>query len=132
MIFDTSVWIHFLRGSGVKSALFLRARLNNDEDINLCLPIIQEVLQGIRQDSLFHEVKDLMLGLEILPELHYEAAVGAANLYRTLRKKGITIRKPNDCLIAWYAIQFDLTLVHDDKDFDLIALHSPLKVFSHP
>ena len=132
MIFDTSVWIHFLRGSGVNSALLLRARLHNDEDVSLCLPIIQEVLQGIRQDALFHELKNLMLGLEMLPELHYKAAIGAADLYRTLRKKGITIRKPIDCLIAWYAIQFDLTLVHDDKDFDLIALHSPLKVFSNP
>lgn len=69
----------------------------------------------------------------LLPCLHLppiKAAVSAANLYRTLRKKGVTIRKPNDCLIACYAIQHGVDLCYNDRDFDLIAQHSSLKIFS--
>ncbi|MEQ8878296.1 MAG: PIN domain-containing protein, partial [Cyclobacteriaceae bacterium] len=56
-------------------------------------------------------------------------SIDAAKLYHSLRKKGTNIRKPNDCLIAWYAIHHDLTLVHNDQDFDLIAKHTPLKIY---
>jgi predicted nucleic acid-binding protein len=55
-------------------------------------------------------------------------AIEAANLYRKLRKKGITVRKPNDCLIAVYAIRNNIALLQDDKDFQLIAKYSKLKI----
>jgi hypothetical protein len=48
------------------------------------------------------------------------AAIGAANIYRKLRKKGLTIRKSNDCLIAWFSIKNSLEIVHNDRDFDVI------------
>ncbi len=57
-----------------------------------------------------------------------EAAVEAAQLYRTLRKKGVTIRKPNDCLIAQYALFYDLPILHNDSDFTQIALYTALRV----
>ena len=132
MIFDSSTWINFLKGRELRSVNLLTDRLNRNESIYTCPPILQEVLQGILEDDFFNRIKYLMLGLEVIQANDLNIYIGAADLYRTLRKKGVTIRKPNDCLIAWYAIQFDLTRVHDNKDFDLIALHSPLKVFSHP
>jgi predicted nucleic acid-binding protein len=63
-----------------------------------------------------------------LIENSYELAEEAAKLYRELRKKGITVRKPNDCLIATYAIRNNIALLQDDKDFRLIAQHSKLKI----
>ncbi|TAG59706.1 MAG: hypothetical protein EAZ26_14390 [Runella slithyformis] len=57
------------------------------------------------------------------------AAINAAQLYRGLRKKGVTIRKPNDCLIAYYALHFNIELCHNDVDFDLIAAHNNLKIW---
>jgi predicted nucleic acid-binding protein len=57
-----------------------------------------------------------------------EAAIGAADLYRSLRKKAVTIRKPNDCLIAYYALAHNLPVLHNDVDFDQIARHSSLRV----
>ena len=57
-----------------------------------------------------------------------EAAIGAAQLYRMLRKKGVTIRKPNDCLIAHYAIYYDIPILHNDVDFDQIARHVALRI----
>ena len=57
-----------------------------------------------------------------------EAAIGAAQLYRMLRKKGVTFRKPNDCLIAHYAIFYDISILHNGVDFDQIARYAPLRI----
>jgi predicted nucleic acid-binding protein len=55
----------------------------------------------------------------------------AIDLYRSLRKKGITIRKPYDCLIASYAIINDIYLFHNDTDFEQIEKGSKLKVYKY-
>jgi predicted nucleic acid-binding protein len=52
----------------------------------------------------------------------------AAELYRALRKTGITIRKSADCLIAFYALTSNITLLHNDDDINLIAKKSELKI----
>ncbi len=132
MIFDSSIWIHFLKGNNIEKVTLLKDRLKQNEQVFICPPIMQEVLQGIREDPVFEKTKYLMMGLDFLDATNINAALGAVDIYRSLRRKGVTIRKPNDCLIAWYAIHFDLTLVHDDQDFDLIALHTPLKVLATP
>jgi predicted nucleic acid-binding protein len=59
----------------------------------------------------------------------YFVADEAASLYRSLRAKGITIRKPNDCIISFYAIHFKLMLAHNDTDFDKIAKYTSLKIY---
>lgn len=56
-----------------------------------------------------------------------EAAIGGAELYRFLRKKGVTIRKPNDCLIAYHAISYKIPILHNDADLGQIAQHTPLR-----
>ncbi|MEQ9218615.1 MAG: PIN domain-containing protein [Cyclobacteriaceae bacterium] len=129
MIFDSSVWVEFLHKTDFYLAILLRNRLMANEDVFICPPIVQEVLQGIKSYGLFNEIQDLFSSLEQLPAFNYVSSIEAAKLYRSLRKKGTTIRKPNDCLIAWYAIHHDLTLVHNDQDFDLIAEHTPLKTY---
>ncbi|MFM7486247.1 MAG: PIN domain-containing protein, partial [Cytophagales bacterium] len=72
-------------------------------------------------------VKDLLMTCQFLQLDAYYVAENAASIYRLLRAKGVTIRKPNDCIIAFYAIQFKLELVHNDADFDKIAKHTSLK-----
>ena len=69
-------------------------------------------------------------GFEIYGDQRNSFLFGAADLYRSLRKNGITIRKSNDCLIAYYAISFAVSLVHTDRDVDLLAKHSGLKVLT--
>jgi len=54
--------------------------------------------------------------------------IEAAELYSSLRQKGVTIRKPNDCLIAIYALHFEREICHNDSDFELIAQNSSLKI----
>jgi predicted nucleic acid-binding protein len=52
----------------------------------------------------------------------------AAELFRSLRRKGITIRKPIDCMIASVSIEHDIALLHNDRDFDPIETHCGLNV----
>ncbi len=132
MIFDSSIWIDYLRGNKTSSTDLLDRFLDEYTvpNVHLCPAIFQEVLQGINQKDNPLLIKDLLLTCQFLQLDSYFAAENAATLYRSLRIKGITIRKPNDCLIAFYAIHFKLELVHNDKDFDKIAKHTPLKVYS--
>jgi predicted nucleic acid-binding protein len=121
VLFDTSIWIDYLNGKKHKFSDMLDDYIRNEKPVLTCPIIIQEILQGVKSDDDYVMVKESILSFEILTIDPIEAAVGAAELYRSLRKKGITIRKSNDCLIAFYAIQFKAVLVHKDSDFDRIA-----------
>ncbi len=129
MLFDTSIWVDFSRGRSTSKVDLLQQGIYNDRPVVICPPIYQEVLQGIREDNQYNELKELLISIDFLYLDGYLAAEGSADIYRTLRKKGITIEKPNDCLIAFYAIHFKLALVHNDSDFDRIAKHTSLKIY---
>jgi predicted nucleic acid-binding protein len=91
--------------------------------------IVQEVLQGIRIQKLFDLIKYVFLSQRYVIYNQVEIAVSAASLYRCLKRKGITIRKPNDCLIAAVCINQNIEVLHKDKDFDNIAKHTSLKIY---
>ncbi len=130
MLFDTSIWIDYLKNVRSHETGLLDIELIKYKNIEaeICPPIYQEILQGIRTDAEHESIKDLLVTVNFLNLNSYFAAEGGAKIYRDLRKKGITIRKPNDCIIAFYAIHFNLKLVHNDSDFDKIAKHTALKV----
>lgn len=119
-IFDTSVWIEFFKGNNSDQTRLLVYLLENDLPVYYCPVILQEVFQGIKKDSELEEVKEVFTVLNRLVDDPYQAATGAAEIYRELRKQGLTIRKSNDCLITWYAIKNSLEIVHNDRDFDVI------------
>ncbi|GAA3977961.1 type II toxin-antitoxin system VapC family toxin [Mucilaginibacter dorajii] len=129
VLVDTSVWINFFKGIETESSKFLKNNLANIV-IATCPTIVQKVLQGLTSDNSERIVKSHFDNLTKIYEDPYDVAVKAADLYRSLRKKGVTIRKPNDCLIAIYAINNKLVLLNDDRDFQFIAQHSSLKVMS--
>ena len=127
-LFDTSVWVDYKNGVKSSQTDLLDESLVANQ-VCYCPTILQELLQGIRIDREFNETVDAFKALIPLNLEPYFASLEATKLYRTLRKKGITIRKANDCLIASYAIHFDIELCHNDSDFDLISQHSSLKVW---
>lgn len=90
--------------------------------------ILMEVLQGTRDDEAFDKIKSFMESLPLI-ELAYDDYFEAANIYRTCRKRGITIRKSIDCIIAALAINHDLELFSNDRDFDNIRKHFNLKEY---
>jgi predicted nucleic acid-binding protein len=131
LIVDSSVWIDsFNPRIQTPEKEALKKLIQNDYPIYLCPIIYQEVLQGIREDKTFEHIKFIlrqfkMIDMDILYVTNY-----AINLYRHLRKKGITIRKSIDCLIASYAILTDMDLLHNDNDFTQIAKESELKIYT--
>lgn len=120
VIVDTSVWIDFFKGNETDQVGLLTEYIKKDHTVYLCPVILQELLQGIPKNKQFQQIRDYLLAFKILNDDPIEMAISAAELYRSLRKKGITIRKSNDCLIAQYAIKHSLKVLHRDRDFDLI------------
>lgn len=130
IIFDTSIWIELIKRKNTEKSLLLYEYILGNKPLWLTPTIVQEVLQGSKNSQEFESLKDSMLGYRCLMINSVEAAIKAAQLYSSLRQKGITIRKPNDCLIASYALHFDVEICHNDSDFDLIAQNSSLKITS--
>lgn len=128
MIVDTSVWIDVLRNNSTPKAEFLKKYISAGKQPYITPTILQEVLQGVSDEERYKHVKEGILANKLLTLDPVEAAIGAAELYRSLRKKGVTIRRPNDCLIAYYALVHDLPVLHNDVDFDQIARHTALRV----
>ena len=129
LIFDTSVWIDLLSHKSNPASDLLADYVEHNDQTLLTPTILQEILQGIRKDRQYVHLKELLSYFPMLQLPPSIAAVGAAELYRSLRKKGLTISKGNDCLIAFFAIEFSTPLVHLDNDFDLISKHSKLKTW---
>jgi len=123
ILIDTSVWIDFFNGIDSENVKVFTDYLERDLPIYICPIIIQEILQGIKSDKQYNLVKDYLFALIVLNDDAIEAALGAVKIYRELRAKGITIRKSNDCLIAYYAMKYSLKILHKDRDFDNIFKH---------
>lgn len=133
ILVDTSVWIDFFRGEDIWYRHALHNLIEDEEDICLTVLILTELLQGIKRDSDYRAVKGFLLDLPIFSPKDIDSYSKAAEIYRACRKKGITIRRTLDCLIAQTAIDHDLCLLHNDRDFDLIASAiNKLKIYSVP
>ncbi len=127
ILVDTSVWIDFFAGRDLPHVATLEQFILDNEDLALCGIILTEILQGIADDATHRRVRRYLSPLIMLP-MHEAVFVRAADIYRKLRKQGITIRKTNDCIIAATALDHHCQLLHNDKDFASMAKHYPLKV----
>ncbi len=125
ILVDTSVWIEVFRTKGP-----LRIeRVVEFEEIVTCLPVIQEVLQGFREERAYRTARDAMTALPIVESPMEESLfIEAAGLYRAARRQGLTIRSSVDCLIAACALRHDIPVLHTDRDYDLLVRISPLVV----
>jgi predicted nucleic acid-binding protein len=129
VLVDTSVWIDFFNEKTMTpEAEILQKLIENNNVIYICPTIYQEILQGIRDDNTFEDIKNILCDFNMLEFNTIDVANTAIEIYRKMRKSGITIRKSNDCLIAAYAILGDLYLLHKDRDFEEIANHVKLKI----
>ncbi len=124
---DTSVWIDFFAGRDLTHVATLEQLILDNEDLALCGIILTEILQGIADDTTYRRVRR-SLGILIMLPMPEAVFVRAADIYRKLRKQGLTIRKTNDCIIAATALEHHCPLLHNDKDFAPIAKYYPLKV----
>ena len=128
ILVDTSVWIDFFVSKTLPHVETLEKLILKNKNICICGIVITEVLQGIKDDKEFNKTKKLLECLVFLP-MPYTTFIKSAQLYRTLRKNGITIKRVMDCLIATIAIENDIPILHNDKDFLLIESQSKLKTY---
>lgn len=124
---DTSVWIDLFAGRQNAHVAKLEHLINENEDLCICGVVLMEVLHGIREKSAYLRTRDILLDLLFLP-MDKQTFILAADIYRRLRSAGITIRNSIDCLIAAVCIDHDVSLLHNDRDFDRIARHFALRV----
>ena len=130
LLVDTSVWIDYFRGRSVSHVAALEQALHAGDDVCACGLILTEVLQGIRSDVDYRKTATHFKSLVFLP-MTYATFVRAAEIYHALRRNGVTVRRPIDCLIAATAIEHDILLLHNDRDFNPIETHAALRVL-HP
>ncbi len=117
VIVDTTVWIDYLRGAANPETSWLDRELTRQR-LGLTDLILCDVLQGIREDDLFAEVRDELLGFHLFETGGKELALASALNYRTLRAQGYTIRRTIDCWIATFCLQAGHELLHRHRDFD--------------
>lgn len=125
-VVDTSVWIDYFNGV-ISRETDLLDNLISEEPIAIGSLIYTEVLQGFKSDIQFQRGKELLDMLVFFDFGGKEIALKSAENYRFLRKKGITVRKTVDVIIATFCIQQNLPLLHCDKDFASFVTHLGLK-----
>lgn len=117
LLVDSSVWIDFFNGSNTPETEFLNGALG-DESIVVGDLILAEVLQGFRLQRDFELALIALTRFPVVVMVGQQMAIKSAANYRSLRAKGITIRKTIDSLIATFCIENEMTLLHMDRDFD--------------
>ncbi len=103
--------------------------LEEEDDLAILPIIITEVLQGFRSESGFRRARRVLLALPVI-EPTIDCHVRAANLFRSLRRKGVTVRGAVDCIIAQTCLDVDAELLSPDADFRRIARHTSLRLWS--
>lgn len=124
---DSSAWVEYLRGTGSDVHRRLARAIRANEPITVTQPVAMEVLAGARLED-FTELRSL---LDSFPLASVDLALDfdeAAVLYATCRRGGETVRSMVDCLLAAVVIRNGATVLHRDRDFDVLARYSPLMV----
>ena len=117
LIVDTTVWIDYLAGRRNPETDYLDRELPRQR-LGLTDLILCEVLQGIRDDKSFARVLRDLRKFAVFETGGEELAIDAAKNFRLLRRRGHTVRKTIDCLIATFCLRHGHSLLHRDRDFD--------------
>ena len=128
ILIDTSAWVEFLRNTGTSVCDLVDELLAGD--IAVCEPVRMEVLAGARDESHLLSLRRLLARAAVIPvqPTDYE---DAAALFRRCRRRGETVRKLMDCLIASVAIRAGVPILHYDADFDVLARHTELQIYKN-
>lgn len=131
VIVDTSVWIDYLNDKANPQTLWLEFAIGS-KSIGLSSLILCEVLQGFRNNNEAFRTRDMLLEFPVFETGSVGLAMQSAENYRSLRRRGVTIRSTIDCLIATFCIEDGHQLLHRDGDFDPFEEHMRLSVLHPP
>ena len=127
ILVDSSVWIDYFNGQNTEQTDYLDNALGN-KSIIMGDIILTEVLQGFKHDKDFDIAKSLLTSLDVHRLLDENIAIKSANNFRLLRKRGVTVRKTIDVIIATYCIEHNISLLQTDKDFLPFSEHMGLRI----
>jgi len=128
IIVDSNAWADYFNGASNRHVKRLDDILREEADVAVLPIVLTEVLQGFRTDSGFRRARRV---LEALPMIRpsIDCHVRAAWLFRSLRRKGVTVRGAIDCIIAQTCLDLDAELLSPDVDFRHIARHTSLSLW---
>ncbi len=126
ILVDSSVWVAYFNGQVSRQTAYLHDLLGKEPIVTGDL-ILAEVLQGFRREGDYRKARRLLGGLPIHSLLDPPRAIRVADNYRTLRKRGITVRGTTDVIIATYCIDESLPLRFADRDFLPFVRHLALQ-----
>ena len=110
---DTSIWVRVFQ----RHDPLLLEEVVDVEDVVTCPPVIQDVLQGFREERHWRVARDAMLALPLIASpMEADVFLETATRYRSARRRGLTVRSSADYLIASCALRHDLEVLHHDRD----------------
>ena len=127
IVVDSSVWIDYFNGKKTPQTDWLDSALGNTPIIMGDL-ILTEVLQGFQNNKEFKVAKDILLGMPFMSMVGQAIALQSAENCRSLRRRGVTVRKTIDVIIGTSCIHYQLHLLHDDRDFDPMVKFLALQI----
>ena len=130
LLIDSSVWINYFNDKSTWQTEILDQVLQQIPLFTADL-ILTEVLQGFRTEKDYQKAKEIMSILPCKNMGGCKIAIQSAENYRKLRKIGITVRKTIDVIIGTFCITENISLLHDDKDFEPMVKHLGLKTVYH-
>lgn len=131
ILVDSSVWIDYFRGRATPETDTLDGLLGMEELATGDL-MLAEVLQGFKSETDFEQARAMLTSLEVVELGSEEIGVQAARNFRKLRKKGVTVRKTIDTIIATRCIADGHALLFSDRDFEPFVEHLGLKSARRP
>lgn len=132
VLVDTSAWVEFLNGTRSFHADAVETLLRGEEEPCTCGIVVAEVFQGLRRDATRAAIERSFRDMSFLEPAGMDAYLRAAEVYRKLRERGVTIRSTIDCIIAVMAEQAGCTLLARDRDLDVLLASGLVKVKPWP
>jgi predicted nucleic acid-binding protein len=127
-VVDTSAWVEYLRATGSPAHRAVRRLLEDGAPAYTTDVVVMEVLAGARDDDHRDRLRRLLAGCEYVPIRGLADYEEAAEMYRSCRVGGETVRALTDCLIAVVSLRESLTVLHADRDFDVLSRRVGLQV----
>jgi predicted nucleic acid-binding protein len=127
VLVDSSAWVEYLRRTGTAEHHRVRDLVESSQDATTD-PVMLEVVGGGRSVTMTRALSRLLARSQYLPQRPHEDVLGAIDIYQRCRVSGETVRSLNDCLIAAIAIRNDTPVLHRDRDFEVMARHTPLRI----
>lgn len=127
ILVDSSAWVELLRETGHPAHRTLRHHLEARASIATTEVVVMELLAGAGSTADRNRLRQRLLALPLLRLRGLPDFENAADLYRTCRRRGETVRKLVDCLIAAVVIREGGTVLHADRDFEVLARHTRLR-----